>query len=264
MSFFQQFARAISKAVSGRPAPTVPNRQPIVPPQDSREESPAAEVLRRTPATGLLVMIEYQDATGQRSSRRVTVYEIREKNDHIYLHCYCHERSAPRMFRMDRIAAVIDPHTGEVFDNPEAYFRQFDERPGPDDPYADQAKAFEMVAPGVLVLMSVAWADGQLHPSEAAVVERYIDAVLGRASHARLRYDVAQVKKWALQRYPTVDIAHQALDELLQFPTAERKELIDLIAEHAIELMNAHEGVQDAEFDALKKALKGWGSLTRQ
>ena len=40
--------------------------------------------------------------------------------------------------------------------------------------------------------------------------------------------------------------------------------MIDLIAEHAIELISAHDGVQDVEFDALKKALKGWGSLTKQ
>ena len=63
------------------------------------------------------LFISYEDASGQLSERRITCKRIeRALGGGVTLGAYCHERLAPRAFRIDRIRELVDLSTGEVCD----------------------------------------------------------------------------------------------------------------------------------------------------
>lgn len=95
-----------------------PLQQPVgpivIPPQDD-EVDPDTDPLGY--AEGQSFMIEYTDVKGQRSRRRITVYDIvAGRNGIPCLRARCHERKATRQFRIDRIQCCID-FDGEVHDD---------------------------------------------------------------------------------------------------------------------------------------------------
>lgn len=101
--------------VSGkRVVPPLPKgRAPALPHEDAPEGGdPAAEAPRIEP---LALFIAYVDAKGDRSQRRITVRHLIDAPPTM-LFAFCHERRAPRNFRLDRIAEVADAATGEVHD----------------------------------------------------------------------------------------------------------------------------------------------------
>ncbi len=55
-------------------------------------------VKRREP-----VIIEYVDASGKRTTRKILLKEVASKQDYVYLVAYCYTRQAERTFRLDRI-----------------------------------------------------------------------------------------------------------------------------------------------------------------
>lgn len=71
---------------------------------------------------GTTFAIEYRDAQGRVSFRRITIRELyRASEDNtLYLQCFCHERQAIRSFRFDRIVSVIDLD-GEIHE-PRSFF----------------------------------------------------------------------------------------------------------------------------------------------
>ncbi len=62
----------------------------------------------------LPLVIEYTDAHGQESVRRITCYRFDPDSGAVMAKCL--ERNAVRRFRLDRISAAYDPNTGEVID----------------------------------------------------------------------------------------------------------------------------------------------------
>jgi DNA polymerase-3 subunit epsilon len=56
--------------------------------------------------SGRRLRISYVDGKGQRSKRWVTPYQVIGLSDYLYLHAYCHMRSAERSFRLDRIVEL--------------------------------------------------------------------------------------------------------------------------------------------------------------
>ncbi|TFL16412.1 WYL domain-containing protein [Jannaschia formosa] len=57
----------------------------------------------------IFLLIDYRDSKGQPSRRRITCRAlVRSRGGHPSLRAICHERSAMRAFRLDRIEAVID------------------------------------------------------------------------------------------------------------------------------------------------------------
>lgn len=59
------------------------------------------------------VTIEYRAATGAPTRRKISIQSVMNEDGTLYLTAYCHERRAPRDFRLDRITAVLSEH-GEV------------------------------------------------------------------------------------------------------------------------------------------------------
>lgn len=75
--------------------------------------------------SGAACIIHYSDSRGQLSQRRVTCQRLDQAKEQLYLHAWCHERAAHRMFRTDRISVVIDIITGEIFEPGAIFFANF-------------------------------------------------------------------------------------------------------------------------------------------
>lgn len=63
---------------------------------------------RRFDLEPIFVVIDYCDAAGNRSRRRITTRWIEKRGDVSYIGATCHERRAHRLFRMDRVEGVIN------------------------------------------------------------------------------------------------------------------------------------------------------------
>jgi hypothetical protein len=157
---------------------------------------------------GITFGIEYVDAGGASSTRRITLHELyrHDTEGTVYLQCFCHERKASRTFRFDRIETIYDLD-GVAYD-PESFFR--DElrvdlagpSPAPvqaappkpltkwgayarelDQRLADEQQR-QMAKPGgsqrlfagdgARVLAALARSDGMMHPAEVEVIVDYM------------------------------------------------------------------------------------------
>lgn len=108
---------ALSRVTSGRLViPPVPVGRTIVL-YDEEEDAEDIPDERRGASAGLGLFIEYVDAKGQVSARRIAVK--RYDSGRRLVHGWCFERSAPRAFKLDRIASAACPVTGEVFSSAE-------------------------------------------------------------------------------------------------------------------------------------------------
>lgn len=75
--------------------------------------------------SGSPFLLSYKGGRGVVSDRLVTCQRLDRNADLLYLRAFCHSRVAVRQFRVDRILTIVNPHTGEVFDEPVAFFTQF-------------------------------------------------------------------------------------------------------------------------------------------
>lgn len=58
-------------------------------------------------------LIQYEDATGKASQRRITLHDVvKEPGGQLYLKAFCHLRNDERTFRIDRIRSLIDQNSG--------------------------------------------------------------------------------------------------------------------------------------------------------
>jgi predicted DNA-binding transcriptional regulator YafY len=63
-------------------------------------------------------LISYRDSAGNESERRFTLHEILGASGKAkYIGGYCHLRKAPRTFRIDSVAKIIDAETGLISEN---------------------------------------------------------------------------------------------------------------------------------------------------
>src|SRR5690606_19646165 len=116
---FRTLASSLAGLVDSRPlgpppvAPSLPNED---------VDEPGKQSLGF--AEGQSFAIEYVDAAGRPSSRRITVYDIQMTSSGVpCLYARCHERGAMRSFRVDRIKYCID-YDGEVFDDVPAFLHE--------------------------------------------------------------------------------------------------------------------------------------------
>jgi len=72
------------------------------PPLDASATGPVGEAL----ATRRVLALEYEDAAGRCTRRRVEPHLLARTGDHWYLVGWCRRREAPRWFRLDRIRAA--------------------------------------------------------------------------------------------------------------------------------------------------------------
>jgi len=132
------------------------------------EDEPLRDVPTNRDLVGTLWDMDYVDAAGEKSERRVTVRSVHWEGGTAYLTCYCHTRRAPRTFRADRIALLSSPVTGEVLaadDFAPRIFKQ--ENP--------TILTLRSASPGVQILTFIAHIDGEYAEEEHDVILDYID-----------------------------------------------------------------------------------------
>lgn len=137
----------------------------------SSDERPKAS----TVLSGFTCIIEYTDAKGDFSRRRVTFIRLEEASDERYLRTYCHERERTRQFKVDRITAAADIDTGEIFDLPDllnslSADHSQSSKPGWGLCPRDRA---DLIA-GINVMVFVARCDREWHPLESDAIEHFI------------------------------------------------------------------------------------------
>jgi hypothetical protein len=154
-------------AVAGRAVPVALPAwcQPVVP---SAEEF--IEVRSRGASSSWAGFIQYVDATGAPSARRIICRSISGYGQPETVTAFCYERHAHRTFRIDRIQELVCLETGEVLD-PMQHFNQL---------WMHGAlKVSDKTLTDIgRILVFMARCDGEFHPLEVesigSAIERYI------------------------------------------------------------------------------------------
>lgn len=253
------------------PAPAIITTRPASP--IAAEDDPQVTGAKRFILEPYFLMIEYRDARGQVTQRRITTRTVVEQDGIRYLQAVCHERNALRTFRLDRIVCFIS-QDGEVEDA-QAWFAEIlpisqtvqDARrlvmmasEGTKTP-ARQAKPAvstytalrrELAAPLTLLVAS-ARSDEFLHPREVRRILHFAEdeAVLLRDAGqlpGELEGDMFDKLERTLRRLrPTREDVEAALDGLLALDVKRKRHLAHALAETAV----ADGTVDDIEQDLI-------------
>lgn len=143
-----------------------------VPEFDEDEEADKLEEIEKV--GGLSVIIEYTDSKGATSQRLITCRNLSVRAGKDYINAYCHNRKAPRSFRIDRIKNIFDSKTGECLSPAQAFFANFEPdknaRSGLTWGLSVGRRADLIALLNALVF--VARSDKEFHPSEREVLEQ--------------------------------------------------------------------------------------------
>ena len=225
---------------------------------------------------GVSFTIEYADATGNETRRRITIHDIYLSPDgSTYLRCWCHERGAARTFRLDRVRCVID--ADGVVHEPLLFFRdelavqvaapvivdtpvkkreaalQRPKRPETPPEVLRPGMAQRRVArDGLRVLAALSRSDGAMHEREIAVILEYISGCCGRAGLDIGDADLSALAGYVKRQYPTMEILHQCLARVDAMERPEQVALVDAAAA----LISA-DGREDSEEVALLAEIRG-------
>ncbi|OYW65503.1 MAG: hypothetical protein B7Z40_12110 [Bosea sp. 12-68-7] len=174
------------------------------------------------------VDIEYADADGVVTNRRVTIREASFEGSALYIRGFCHARGAERTFRADRILRLFLAKTGAPAD-PEIYCAALvppERRPDPEhDAVMSRCRG------ALLPLIWIARADRDISSDETEILLGFIAARLqmGRASLASQRWDRQRAAIWIHDARPTLADSLGALARIS--PTGREGQLIRQTAE---------------------------------
>ncbi|MCY1707306.1 WYL domain-containing protein [Pannonibacter sp. SL95] len=183
-------AIAFEIALMAAPPPPRAIRLPMA---DDDEDDDARADLGH--AEGQSFAIDYVNAKGEASTRRITVWAIREGADGTpLLYARCHERKAMRSFRVDRIACCID-YDGEVHDDVATFLadnfgmtpqlvtftRPAARQPGSRTRWQE---ALAHISPHAILLAAVGRGDRRFIQVEADEAALHCAEIAERASHA--------------------------------------------------------------------------------
>lgn len=167
-----RFARLLNQAGQVKP-PRAPGLVPDISASETLDEEEAGQRLVAD-LLGTVVGIAYRDAAGAESRRQVTVRRVAVSGGGaVLLHCFCHERRAPRAFRADRIAHLWDIRTGEVKDDVAAALRRR-YLPMLDGVESALSIFVREAAPEIAMLSFLGRADGSFALEERSVVLDYL------------------------------------------------------------------------------------------
>jgi len=213
---------------------------------------------------GVTFGIEYQDAAGAVTSRRVSIRQICASDDgRIYINALCYERRAFRSFRLDRIRAIID-FDGVVWPPPEFFktelhvdLTRWEDWPVKSGALKSKSQASDglthqqIAGDEIRVLTALGRKDGFLAESEIAVI---VDFAMNKAAKVGVATNDADRKRLraTLRRQrPGAAAVEECLARIEREPIEDQKQFV----EAAIAVMDA-DGVQDAqEFDMVMRLL---------
>lgn len=225
MSTHEAFKAFFVSAAQSQPQPPIPPNFTItVPDVDSEEE----ELTPLAPgsvaqAEGQSFIIQYRDASGNESLRRITVWGIRVNQIGIpILVAKCHERNATRCFRVDRIEIVTD-FNGEIREPLSEFYRETFGFLWPVDPIVvTRTEAQERWAAirkicrdsGVALLSVLALSDGEAIPEEIGEILDYAYACCADTGIEVTDAEAERLARYVRQLRPTPRMTQEAIDGL--------------------------------------------------
>ncbi|MEA2994184.1 MAG: hypothetical protein QOD40_3104 [Alphaproteobacteria bacterium] len=216
-------------------------------------------------AEGQSFIITYRDASGQVSTRPITVWAIRTSAEGIpVLVAKCHLRNATRYFRLDRIEVIAD-FDGVVHEPMDIFLRDtfgIDWSPGKryeaaanseaeeEDEVADPWTLIRRVcrASGAQLLCAVGLADGELVPVEIDAIVEFLE---GRCRESKIELNQAhsaQLKLYVKRMRPTPEVVEKAMDRLMHSRPVVISEVIDA----CVRIMDADGRRHNAEITLLQ------------
>lgn len=211
---------------------------------------------------GVSFGIEYTDAYGRESTRRVTVSDLRHSGEHLYLRCFCHECGASRTFRFDRIRSIID--LDGMVHEPARFFEaelhaplpSVEFLPGPavrqpprlsaDGPGMAQRRA---ARDGLRLLAALARSDGLMQPAEVEVIIDYIASRAARDGIVTDDEDRRALASYVKRQRPTMETVDECLVRLGRGSATERRHFL----KSAVDLVEADAQRGAAELAMLKQ-----------
>lgn len=199
---------------------------PVLP--DERVELPVVDADRpfvldvgaqptMVPAHNLL-LVEYTDAEGNKSRRRVTARSFAEIGDTDgVLSVYCHERRAMRTFYVSRITVMTDMKTGEVVTDPLQYFRELYPTPAPDF----SGDAFNALEVELLILTYLARADSRMVKIERDAIALYVCT-----RYPDLTFDERRLDRRIARLHSDPPEFRWALKQVVKLPRSVRQRLL--------------------------------------
>ncbi|SHN18475.1 WYL domain-containing protein [Roseibium suaedae] len=215
----------------GRPPQASPIA--ILLPEKDEEDSYIGPALG--PAEGQSFIIEYKDAAGQASTRRITVISIRSAADGSpALYAKCHERKAMRNFRADRIVSCID-YDGEVFSDVNSFLvelfgaeRFF--KSAPDDRTPDHRKRWnkmrQVIQPHAVLLAALSASDDNRRRSETTEILNSCAHTLEAALLEPTRQEAKMISAFIRRLEPDRAAIAAALDDIYSRGPAEVTNLL--------------------------------------
>lgn len=243
LDFVLDRLRGKAKTVSV-PPPPIPDSLDLDVSNEAREEE--LEVLEGETLAdfvGVTFAILYSDAKNNQTRRRVTVREIiLSANEEILIRAYCHERRAGRTFRADRIQEVVDLETGEVIDEPLAFFSAI-AIPGFAPSNDETTLALSRCRPGIQILVFLARCDGNYHPAEHAAIHAFV-----RDYCSDLSPDLEKLDRHFSTLHPDKENFFRALDAFV----ADAKDSdVDRLLSYVVGVTEADGIIHDEEFQFL-------------
>lgn len=247
------FLRGDSAEIRIEPPPLYIEVELAVPNSDAEERADPTPAERSTIADliGATFAIEYVDAAGAFSRRRITLRSIERAYGDLLFHAWCHERQAPRKFYGARMQSVIDLRTGEVHKPPSSFLCQIapiagatnDGSAGEPRPRRRELPAAGKIGSNVLVF--IARCDGHEHEQETQVINKWASEL----NSAIAIEDVA----WHIERmHPDAGIFRDALNEMRRWSVVERDRFLD--AARALVEADAQTHADEAAFLAELRA----------
>jgi hypothetical protein len=200
MSFVNWFERVFSME---HPAPAAPpGFVAHLPENDDRHAR--SEHFEESDIVGQSFLLEYEDATGAVSKRRITVRGLTATSDgHLCVTAMCWERNAIRSFRTDRMLSLAHVTTGELISDPLRFFADYARDILPSD---STTEILKIARPGMRALLFLARCDGSVHPAELDVIRKYVDEIAaGRA------YDWHIALEFLKKQHPDRSLAKTSL-----------------------------------------------------
>lgn len=193
---------------------------------------------------GISFAIEYTDAGGRETTRRITLHDLRQAADgRTYLQCFCHECREQRTFRFDRIRSIID--LDEVFHEPANFFQNelrtpiqltSPVRPTPSAPRETRPMSLSstdfdnpgiaqrrVARDGARLLAALARSDGIMHAAEIEVIIDYIAECAGRHGIATEREDRLALAAYLKRQRPSADTLDECLARLARASAEEQR-----------------------------------------
>lgn len=206
---------------------------------ESEEANPLINIEVNAPLIGQRYAMMYADSEGRSQVRDITIrsYYQRDSEGQFYINAYCHGKKAARTFKQSKIISLIDPNTGEVFENVPEYLGKLHKVLPSAEP--NFHTFISTIICELHLLAYLAACDGHYHDLEKEVLLEYSMARLGS-----IKLDMIQLEKYVARVMPDSMCFKAALLKAKQLPKEEKFRLL----RYMNKMVNADGILRDEEF----------------